>query len=1573
MPLASGSCLGSYTIVVPLGAGGMGEVYRAHDPRLGRDVALKVLPADMARDPARLERFAREARAIAALNHPHIVTIYSTEEADGIRFLTMELVEGQPLDALIPANGMPLARFLELALPLADALNAAHQKQIVHRDLKPANVMIASNGRLKVLDFGLASAPTANVAPDFSLADLVTSPQVTTPGTIIGTMPYMSPEQVEGKPLDHRTDLFSLGVMFHEMLTGTRPFSGESSPQLMSSILRDTPSSTSDLRADVPEALSRLIARCLEKQPDDRVQTARDIYNELRHVQKQLESGPRPRPDSGSARAAGADSLWLALLPFTTRGADPDGVSLAAGLTEDITAGLARFPSLSVVAHQSALGFKDSPLDIRQIAERLNARYMMSGSVRKSASGVRIAAHLIDARSGAQLWTETYDRRSDEIDIYAIQDDVTDRVVATIADNTGVLARSMIQAIRGLPIEQLSARQLVYRCWGANLSPTAAEHEEVRGALESFLARQPDDAELWAQLSQFYIFEHSLWFWLNPLPEPLVRARRAARGAIELDPSNQEGWVSLGIACFHGRDEAGFLEAVDRVLRLNPRASNAVAWMGNLLTHSGAYDRGCQITERAMALNASHAGWYHFAPFNRAFARGDFDEALKSARRVNIAGFHWMHIAIAAAAGHLGLSAEGAAAVEALATVAPPLRDEHNLREMITRWYWEEEMIESLLEGLRRSMSAPAAADATPVRSRPRSSGAIAPPTRRPPSDAATSSAAADVLSAGIDAAAAVRQAHAKGLRIGVLPFTSRGGDAAVSLADGLTDDITTGLSRFAYLRVLSRAAASRDLGDVSDTRATGVRLGARYLLEGNVRTAGNAVRVTVRLIDTETDANLWADNIDRDAAVIGFALQDEVASRIVATVGDPTGVLAHAMATALADVPLDRLSVAELAIRHSVYLQHLRPEEHARLREAFEHALEREPQAAEGWACLAILYSHEHSLGSNPLPDSHGRHRRAAERSVEIDPGSQTAWLSLTAMHLFARDASALRAAVERTVSLNALNADVLAQCSIYLLAAGEHERASALIQRAMALKPQHPGWYHFTSHSVHYDRGEYEDALREARLINMPGVPQANLAAAISAGQLGRETEARLALDALRRIDPNLVTPENARQVWSLWYWDEAVTARRLEGLEKALALTSGAGSTTGVRPPSDTRPGVIDMSVIVRPFSVRAGDDLAAELAEGLIENITTGLSRFAYLRVRGAAVAGQHTGHAAGGSGPASGVRFIVDGAVKRSGRAVRVNVRLLEAASGTTLWADQYDRDGSADSFTIQDEIGDRVVATLADDGGALYRLFAAAVRTSTDEAHDALRLFVRFAEFVEQFTREEHSRLRDEYQAFVERHPSNATAWAHLAMLYAAEMFFDLNPLPDAVARVRRAADRAVGLDSTNQMAWYALAEAAFFERNAAAFRSAADRAIELNPLRSRNVGAVGLLRAFAGDPAEGAVLVTRAISLNPRHPGWFHLALFLDAFQRGDAERALGEAARANAPQLPVDGRLFTIAAAGRFGRAPEAAAAINELRRDYPHLLDARRAREEWAIRIWDGDLLDSLVDGFEAALMR
>jgi predicted ATPase len=272
-----GQTLAHYRITAAIGAGGMGEVYRATDTKLGRDVALKVLPAETAASPERLARFQREARTVAALNHPHIVTIHSVEEANGVHFLTMELVEGEPLDRVIPRKGLPIQQIRKIALALADALAAAHDKGIVHRDLKPANVMVARDGSVKVLDFGLAKVIDA--APGES--ELSTEMR-TREGIVMGTVPYMSPEQVQGRALDQRTDIFSLGVMLYEMATGRRPFEGRSSADLFAAILRDAVPPVTDVRADLPAYLARAITRCLEKDPNRRIQTARDLAAELR-------------------------------------------------------------------------------------------------------------------------------------------------------------------------------------------------------------------------------------------------------------------------------------------------------------------------------------------------------------------------------------------------------------------------------------------------------------------------------------------------------------------------------------------------------------------------------------------------------------------------------------------------------------------------------------------------------------------------------------------------------------------------------------------------------------------------------------------------------------------------------------------------------------------------------------------------------------------------------------------------------------------------------------------------------------------------------------------------------------------------------------------------------------------------------------------------------------------------------------------------------------------------------------------------------------------------------------------
>jgi Tol biopolymer transport system component/tRNA A-37 threonylcarbamoyl transferase component Bud32 len=306
-----GQVLSHHRIVSKLGSGGMGDVYAAEDTVLHRRVALKVLRSDIADDEERRERFAREATAVAALNHPNIVTVYSLEEADGIRFITMELVEGTTLAELIPRGGMPLDTLLKIAVPLADAVGAAHQRGITHRDLKPGNVMVARDGRVKVLDFGLAKLLDPH--PDATMLGATAPMTMTAKGQIVGTVAYMSPEQAEGGVVDHRSDIFSLGVILFEMATGQRPFTGGTPLSVLSAITRDTPPPVNEIRPQLPRELARIVRRCLAKHPDRRCQSALDLRNELQDLQQDLEAGELSAPATAMPATRRVPVAWLVL------------------------------------------------------------------------------------------------------------------------------------------------------------------------------------------------------------------------------------------------------------------------------------------------------------------------------------------------------------------------------------------------------------------------------------------------------------------------------------------------------------------------------------------------------------------------------------------------------------------------------------------------------------------------------------------------------------------------------------------------------------------------------------------------------------------------------------------------------------------------------------------------------------------------------------------------------------------------------------------------------------------------------------------------------------------------------------------------------------------------------------------------------------------------------------------------------------------------------------------------------------------------------------------------------------
>jgi serine/threonine protein kinase/tetratricopeptide (TPR) repeat protein len=547
MPIALGSRLGPYEIIAPLGAGGMGEVYRARDPRLKRDIAIKVLPADVTSSPDRLARLEREATTVAGLNHPNIVVLHSIEEDGGVRFLTMELVEGRSLSELVTPGGLPLAQVLDLGIPLADALVAAHEKGVVHRDLKPANVMVSREGRVKVLDFGLAKI--AQTEPDVHATRVATIEPISDIGQVVGTIPYMAPEQIRGEAVDARSDLFSLGILLYELAGGRRPFTGESHADVSSAILRDNPPSLASLRGDLPGELAHIVERCLEKRPRERFQTAQDVLNELRSVRRTLERGaPAPRPASDKLTS-------IAVLPFVNRSANAEDEYFSDGLADELLNVLSKIKGLRVVARTSSFQFKGTKDDIATIGARLDVATVLEGSVRKAGQRVRISVQLVKVADSSHLWSESYDRTLD--DIFAVQDDIARAVVKELrttllgqeADSqaSGEVKAEVSNATKGRATDPeahrlfLLARHLLDM---PRADTTLKAIEYLRQALE----RDPDFALAWSELSRAHARAADMN--LVPVAEGYAQARKAVERALELEPELAEAharlaWIQL--------------------------------------------------------------------------------------------------------------------------------------------------------------------------------------------------------------------------------------------------------------------------------------------------------------------------------------------------------------------------------------------------------------------------------------------------------------------------------------------------------------------------------------------------------------------------------------------------------------------------------------------------------------------------------------------------------------------------------------------------------------------------------------------------------------------------------------------------------------------------------------------------------------------------------------------------------------------------------------------------------------------------------------------------------------------
>ena len=652
-----GTRLGPYEIVAPIGAGGMGEVYRARDTRLGRDVAIKVLPGEFAQDPERLRRFEREAKATAALSHPNLLAVHDLGTFAGVPYLVEELLEGESLKERIERGALAVPEAVGIAVQMARGLAAAHEKRIVHRDLKPANVFLGKDGLVKILDFGLAKLVEG--VPVGEADTLTHAPTGATEfGRVLGTVAYMAPEQARGMPVEERADVFAFGVVLYEMVAGARPFRGETATDTVAAILKEEPPR---LPASVPGDLVAVIGTCLAKDPERRYRGGSDLLAALEAVRpgdtaplwSSLKRSARRRPWLAAANVVAALAVLalalnlgglrerllggaasgnidsLAVLPLENLSGDPEQGYLAEGMHDALITGLAQLGGLKrVIARGSVMRFKGTSTPLREVARELNVGAVITGAVLRSGSRVRITAHLVDPATEAELWAQSYERELR--DVLTLENEIVAAITREI--KLQLTPRDKARLTQARPVNPetydayLKAMFHLYK-------KTPEGYAKGIALLEQAIERNPTDPLPYAGLALAYpILYHGPGGTVPP-DEGFPRARAAALKALELDENSAHAHLALAvIKTYYDWDWTGGEREFKRALELNPNLPEAHAHYGWYLRLFGRMDEGIAEAKRAAQLDpltpvfTAWVGWMYAKV-------AEYDKAMEWARK----------------------------------------------------------------------------------------------------------------------------------------------------------------------------------------------------------------------------------------------------------------------------------------------------------------------------------------------------------------------------------------------------------------------------------------------------------------------------------------------------------------------------------------------------------------------------------------------------------------------------------------------------------------------------------------------------------------------------------------------------------------------------------------------------------------------------------------------------------------------------------------------------------------------------------------------------------------------------